>query len=163
VVIFVPHPTGGTMDPRSRLERKFPGERLAKPFRSVESLALRDREEDPPRPVLGEGVAPRSLTTRPFTNTPKAAPNAPQLMRLMRHPFRLHTAQATAVHVWDVFPWKGEAAREPTRAAMEFAREALGETRTPNPVKESARLVPRGPVPSVDEWLGSFPKRGGEP
>lgn len=79
-------------DPRVRLQRRLPGSRLR--AEALPHLFL--REEDPRGATRRELVPPRdqrdllTLTFRKTRRVAEAGPNAPLLIRIVRHPYALH-------------------------------------------------------------------------
>lgn len=79
------------IDPRRRLDRRFPGDDLR---RGVDSLDRLWARETPDRkdPIEARDQKPLpSLATRRTTRLADASPNAPLLIRIVRHPYALAT------------------------------------------------------------------------
>lgn len=79
-------------DPRRRLDRPLPGARVTE----ERALRLHLGEERPERAVPvppRDQQALRTVTTRASRQRVNAGPNAPQLIRLIRHPYALATTR----------------------------------------------------------------------
>jgi hypothetical protein len=81
-------------DPRDRLARRLPGDRLAREGRGVGRLFAREEHGAPPDPVPARDQKPLlQLSLRKSTRLAEPRPNAPLLIRIVRHPFRLDGAR----------------------------------------------------------------------
>lgn len=81
------------IDPRHRLERRYPGEGIG----DHDSEKIADRHERPERasPLPDRERTTRTGATRTTRGLADPKPNAPQLIRLVRYPFRLDTVRPT--------------------------------------------------------------------
>jgi len=144
-------------DPRARLYRRLPAEAVALVPPLADKLFLRDVE--PASGLkLAEHRAPVSFTVRAPSRKQEVGPYCPQLIRLVRHPYRQETVR----------PVRKEAAgrarpsaREPVVFGAELREVIAAERRLPFPrATDCHPPVAREPLPTVDEWLAAR-RRGG--
>ncbi len=140
------------MDPRVRLERKYPGEGrfLLSPIE--ERLLARDREGRAPRREPGQTLRGRVVKIRAVWRTADPTPNAPLLKRIVRYPYRLETTYGRRFRVFEA----GMIAREHIHSlppAARVARAARGEMVWGNPLRQEPPRLARRVIPSVAEWL----------
>ncbi len=82
------------MDPARRLQRRFPGERIAREGRGIERLFAREAPDPRPAPVPSrDRTARAALTRRDTAQVAACRPNAPLLIRIVRYPFALSTTR----------------------------------------------------------------------
>ena len=137
------------MDPRDRLQRRYPGEGLgdARPF--GQRFFARDAALPEPRKVPGETMTLRELKVREAMPGIRPAPNAPLLKRLVHSPYRQETVSPRRQQVFEGIPWdalKREAREE---------REHLERPTVGNPLRDPAyghRPEARARI-SADAWL----------
>ncbi|RME25677.1 MAG: hypothetical protein D6798_08425 [Deltaproteobacteria bacterium] len=150
----VPDVTVRPGDPRLRLFRHVVGARLHQVPEMVWRIEERTEWEDPQPLVPERDYSLRTGDTRPFRKTAEPRPNAPQLIRLIQHPFALRPGRPVRDES------KGRPARirvsdqqrEPFGRALAGALEQGRRPRWP-----SATAVhpphPRRERPSADAWL----------
>ncbi|MFZ5475687.1 MAG: hypothetical protein ACOZNI_02830 [Myxococcota bacterium] len=81
-------------DPRDRLARRLPGDRLAREGREIGRLFAREEPPDVPDPVPARDQKQLlQLTLRKTGRVADPHPNAPLLIRIVRYPFRLDGAR----------------------------------------------------------------------
>jgi hypothetical protein len=150
------------MDPRWRLQRKYPGEGLLDLSPAVTRVADRDRPLKAERATLGSKVTIPAATTRRNGVVVEPRPNAPLLKRLVRYPFALHGTQPRRHTLMEAVPWGAHGAqpREPVSASFDDLR---GGPAVGNPLRAVPTRPPRlGARPTVAEWLDSRGSRGRE-
>ncbi len=142
------------MDPRYRLQRRHPGEGLARPHATSVRVLERDRPLRAPRATLGEDFEGRTGKVRLTWRTADPAPNAPLLKRLVRYPYRQEIQRGRRVTLL-------EGPNRPQKSVDSFAsgvREARAwrvRVAFANPLRaEQPPRVERRERPSVEEWLG---------
>ena len=122
-----------------RLSRTFPGERRWKEATLCASLLDRELRE-----TLGSVKLPEphrshwSAPPRARGNLPDAGPNAPQLIRLVRHPYALATVRAKRVEYRS--PRQAAPSREPTPSPMRVAIDDLPKITGRGPLRD--RVLP---------------------
>lgn len=140
------------MDPRFRLQRRYPGERFSEPS----ALGVRLRERDKPlreeRQVLGSSVSVGEPKVRANRARVHPGPNAPLLKRLVLFPYRQDTTFPRRHEVRSPIPWDLLARENLETVPMMVAAR-------PQPVMGSPvralmnRVVAREPVESIETWL----------
>ena len=141
------------MDPRTRLERRHPGEGKGE-LRPVEQRLLgRSRPQKEERVIPGSSLRKRDAKVRKVRRTANPRPNAPLLKRIVRYPYRLETTSGRRFQLFE--PAISERQRvESSAPAMRLAREACGRVTTGNPLRTYPTRVPRQrTLPSVNDWL----------
>jgi hypothetical protein len=141
------------MDPRDRLKRKYPGEGLADPRPEMARLGARDKPLRDAPAIRESKVRVREGKPRRIQNLGKPWPNAPLLKRLVRYPYRQHTASGRRTKIADPIPWDAcrLETREPVSTALIELRAAL---KGGNPLRtEPAPRAGMPVIPSVDDWL----------
>lgn len=122
-----------------RLHRRFPGERHWKSSPLCQVLARREDVEPGGAVQLREPRASRWDTPpRARGNLPQVRPYAPQLIRLVRHPYAMSGVRVTRQTVME--PRATLAAREPTPATMRLAAEELPRVEAKGPLRD--RVLP---------------------
>ncbi|MCO4748103.1 MAG: hypothetical protein KC912_25135 [Proteobacteria bacterium] len=142
------------MDPRFRLRRRYPGERLNEPRALGVRLAERDKPLKEARAVLGSIVDIKEPKVRASRSRVTAGPNAPLLKRLVLSPYRQDTARPRRGSGRDPIPWDVLDRPEAQRISAVLAErpEAVqGSVVRPAMV----RLVARQRM-SADDWLGEL-------
>lgn len=141
-------------DPRLRLQRTVAGEHLGAIPIVAERVAARAQWE-PPRPVVPQHErAARSGQVRPTRRTVDPSPNAPQLIRLVQHPFALETTRSKA----DPTKKRPERVRVGDQVRVPFGvslRQALAAgQRQPFPMPTDLHPVVSRPARlALDAWL----------
>lgn len=143
------------VDPRYRLQRRYPGEGKGDPRFLARRIGDRVRDRHPDRTTVGDTIHLREAKVRESWRKAHASPNAPLLKRLVRYPFRLHTSWARRSTLFE------PASATPLRVdfpepAMRVAIAARGPVLPGNPLRGAStgyRPGQRGAVPTVDEWL----------
>ncbi len=105
-------------DPLLRLKRAFPGEHLDDESEGMTALWERDKplERPSPVPARDEGEL-RTTKVRMVTRLAQAKPNAPLLIRLVRHPYALPTGRGKRVS------YRGEDAAEQGKTRVDWHAE----------------------------------------
>jgi len=150
-------------DPRLRLQRLLPGERIQELAETADRLGRRADWKDRPSPLPDRQRKTRTGEVRASSRRVDPSPNAPQLIRLVQHPFALDTVR----------PRKDPQRSRPVRIQVHdlerprvqlLLRDALAEGRRlpfPSPTKvREPRL--RQPRPRVMDWLRSVNREEGE-
>lgn len=143
-------------DPRLRLLRTLPGERQHQVPLLAERAGARADWPERPLPVPQRERAVRSGQVRASSRKVEAGPNAPQLIRLVQHPFVLETTR----------PRRDPERGRPARTHLsELVREPIGQAlrqgladarREPSTRPTSLHPDLRRPVrPGVAQWLGA--------
>ena len=141
------------MDPRFRLKRTYPGERLQKP-RPIDlaSAGREDRVRTMP-PTIYE-TRRKPMRVRMMRPEITAQPNVPQLMRIAPRKIELHAGDRIRV--------KNEARSALVRPKLEVTPHSVRdwqaerlEYRVVNPCKAYSPHPQRRVRPPVDEWLKS--------
>ena len=105
-------------DPLLRLKRAFPGEHLDDESEGMTALWERDKPLDRPSPVPPRDEAElRTTKVRMVTRLAEAKPNAPLLIRLVRHPYALPTGRGKRV------AYRGDEAAEPANTRVDWHAE----------------------------------------
>ncbi len=138
-------------DPRHRLYRPVLGERRLELRPVVRRVAARDRDIERKDPVAAHRE-PIVYKVRRLTPGAEAAPNAPQLIRLVRSPFQLDRSYPKRVP-------GGERARIEPRERINVAATVValrtGNRREPFPRPTDCHPPVRRPVrPPLSAWLG---------
>lgn len=143
------------MDPRFRLQRRFPGEDLGDPGFVGRRLLERDREPPPPRLLAGSTLKVAATGgTKKARKIADPRPNAPLLIRIVRYPYGLAATRGRrqAAFVAGLVAREGLLERP---AILAEARAARGEVVVGNPIRKNPTRVERlAPIPTVAEWLG---------
>ena len=107
-----------SFDPLRRLTRAIPGEHLVAEGAGMTGCWERDRPLDRPCPVPARDAAElRTTTVRMVTRLAEARPNAPLLIRLVRHPYALAVGRGKRV------AYRGEGATEETVTRVDWHAE----------------------------------------
>ena len=141
------------MDPRDRLKRKYPGEGLSDPRPEMARLGARDKPLREATVIRESSVRVREGKPRRNQHLGKPWPNAPLLKRLVRYPYRQHTASGRRLKVVEPIPWDAcrLEGREPVSSALVGLREEL---KGGSPLRADPAPKPAMPtIPSVDDWL----------
>lgn len=143
------------MDPRVRLDRRYPGQGLAEPPAIAARLWLRDREARAVRILPGDKLQVRGeVKLKRPGRMASPSPNAPLLKRIVRYPYREHVARGRRLQVFQPI--------ERTRldTTIESAVKIVRDLRDPIALGNPLRVIDRSRVsrdacvvPSVDQWL----------
>ncbi len=141
-------------DPTTRLDRRTAGQWLHEPGLVESKLRARDREVRQPRTILGHTKNMREFKVRKMGLFVDPAPNAPQLIRLVRHPFKLHTASPRRIEGRAQVEWP-DRSRESTPPLREvFEAEHVQQT-WGNPLRRlHHRPAARDRAP-IQDWLAT--------
>ena len=140
------------MDPRVRLRRRYPGERLAEPRPLGTRVFGRDKPLREPREVVGSVVSLPEVKIRAHRSQARPSPNAPLLKRLVMYPYRQSTSYGRRQAVREPVPWDVL-----TRQDRETVADILAERPEPAPgssVREAMQRLVTREIPSVELWLG---------
>lgn len=150
-------------DPRLRLQRQVPGESIQELPETAARIGQRADWKERPSPLPDRQRGVRTGEVRATTRRVDPAPNAPQLIRLVQHPFALDTVRSR----------KDPARSRPVRIQVRdqerprvhmLLREALADGRRlpfPSPTKVRQPAL-REPLPQVKDWLRSVRRDGEE-
>lgn len=148
-------------DPLHRLTRPIPGEHvgefLSAPGSGMEQMWERDRPLERPSPVPArDAAALREARVKMITRTAEVRPNAPLLIRLVRHPYALPPGRGKRVTYRE-----SQAAAEPradwhaeVRAAIADRQRTAGSTVEPRPVPFTVRPSAWAVLPDLDAPRG---------
>jgi len=143
------------MDPRVRLDRRYPGQGLAKPPAIAARLWLRDREVRPVRILPGDKLQVRGeVKIKRPGRMASPAPNAPLLKRIVRYPYREHTARGRRLQVFE--PIALVRLDTTIESAVKIVRDLRDPIALGNPLRviDRSRVSPDSRViPSVEQWL----------
>lgn len=147
-------------DPLHRLTRPIPGEHvgefLSAPGSGMEQKWERDRPLDRPSPVPARDAATgREARVKMITRTAEVRPNAPLLIRLVRHPYALSTGRGKRVAY-------REAAAAPNEARVDWhaeIRASIADRQRPDGPVVEPRPLPFTVRPSSWQLLPD-PQRG---
>lgn len=137
------------MDSLSRLDRPIVGARLHRDSPIVERAASRS-EVRPPTVEIPDHTRDTEVRIRPNRRRADPHPNAPQLIRLNRHPFALHHGFFER-HKLTTFSLV-RPDRRPVAEMVSEARDAYVKVALIRPVELHIRPSPR-PRPSASAWL----------
>lgn len=144
-------------DPRARLYRRLPAEAIALVPPLADKLFARDVEPQSGL-KLAAHRAPVEYTVRAPARKHEVGPYCPQLIRLVRHPYRQETVRPVRK---EAAGRSRPAAREPIAFGDELRSAIAAERRLPFPrATDCHPRVAREPLPTVDEWLAGR-RRGG--
>ena len=147
------------MKGQHRLKRRIIGERLHR-VRPVEERAEERRHrEGPPQIEVPERYNGMTFAVRKIRRMANPEPNAPQLVRLVRHPFALDRGYFSRRKVTDFDLARAE--RRPYREGFEAGMEAA--QRRPllqRPTEVHIRPEPRVRL-SIEQWLRSEGRQDG--
>ena len=141
-----------------RLKRRIIGERLHRARQIEERAEERQAREGAPIIELPERYSGMTFAVRPIRRRANPEPNAPQLIRLVRHPFVLDRGYFRRQKLTDFS--LARAQRRPYREGFEAAMEKAQRPAFPKPTEARTRLQPRERV-SVDVWLAGKGGRDG--
>jgi len=141
------------MNPMFRLSRPIIGDRLHAPREIVVQAKKRQVVHDA-AVQLRDYVRPEKGVVRKPKSQPQVAPNAPQLIRLVRTPFSLDRSSFKRRPLSRIT--RGEPKRTPYRVDFESAWKASRPPESyPRPTDSRFRCAPRV-RPSIDAWLGQM-------
>ncbi len=141
-------------DPRRRLLWRFPGERVQDERPGAERILKRGEWEERPSPLPDRQRATRTGQVRATSRRADPSPNAPQLIRLVQHPFVLDTVRARR-DPSRARPVRLQVREQERPKVALILRDALQEGRRlpfPSPTEGRERVL-RAPLPRVKDWL----------
>lgn len=139
------------LDPRFRLKRSYPGERLHR--ESPLEGRLQERQvEEAPRVTVPDRTGSHEQKVRVLRPQVRPEPNAPLLKRLARYPYRHDARGPVRQQTRSEIPWK-ELERMEREAPSMIYREARGELILGSPMKRIDHRPTTPARPSADAWL----------
>ena len=141
-----------------RLKRRIIGERLHR-VRTIEVRAEERRHrQGAPQIEVPERYSGMTFSVRRIRRLATAEPNAPQLIRLVRHPFVLDRGYFSRRKITDFSLARAE--RRPYREGFEAGMAAAQRPAFPKPTEVHIRPQPR-PRPSAEQWLSGEGRKDG--